>query len=210
MKKFVMLASLCVLAACQPAAENAEGEAAETAATEVADSGPTIAPGVYDFTFENDWAPTVLTLNADGTYTETGKAIGEKAGTWVQKDGNLCKTGDDEECWIKNELLESGAITVTRNGVTGTLTPRAAAAEPAAAETAAVEPDVAGTLAASRELPTGTYKGSCFGAKIDGVVMTAICASKAGGEGETSLDLSDCPIGHNVMNDDGKLVCREG
>lgn len=211
LKKLIAIASLAVLAACgQAPADKAEGEATATEAAVAADSSPPIAPGVYDFTFANDWAPTVLTLNADGTYTETGEAIGEKTGTWEQKDGNLCKTGDEEECWVKTEQQESGAIVLTRNNVTGTLTPRAAAAEPAAAEAAADEAKVEGTLAAARALPSGTYSGSCRDAKIDGVMMSATCTQKNRLEKETTLDLTDCPIGHNVMNDDGNLVCREG
>lgn len=200
MKKLILLASFAALAACSPGtSENADTAAApeSVAAEQVADTSPEIAPGVYDFTFANNWAPTVLTLNQDGAYTETGSGIPDKTGSWTQKDGKLCKTGDADECWIKKEKLESGAIVVTREGVTGTLSLR-------------VQPVVAGTLAEARALPTGTYSQSCSEAKLDGIVMTATCATMDGRQVPTTLDLTNCPIGHNVMNNNGALACRVG
>lgn len=82
----------------------------------------------------------------------------------------------------------------------------AATAEAPAADAAKVE----GTLAAAREVPTGTYTKSCSNVTLDGVKLTGTCQTSEGDSKTSTLDLTDCPVGHNVMNDEGTLVCREG
>ena len=79
-------------------------------------------------------------------------------------------------------------------------------AEPVEASVDAVS--VEGTLAASREIPPGSWKQSCDNIKLTGVTLTASCRNRWGNVLPATLDLTECPIGHNVMNDNAKLVCR--
>ncbi|MFN6936469.1 MAG: hypothetical protein ACK4NZ_15115 [Tsuneonella sp.] len=141
MKKLIAIASVAVLAACTPPAEEAPAPAETTAVAPAEDAAA--APGTYSLKY-GDGTTGSVTINADGTYTGTdGKGV-EGSGTWVNKDGKSCfdPEGDaGEMCWTDGTPDASGVFTSTADdGTTVTVTPQAAtAAAPAAAAPAAAE-----------------------------------------------------------------------
>lgn len=141
MKKFVLLAAACaVAAACSQTAEEpappAETTAAEPAtATATADQG--VAPGTYDVKMA-DGSVATTAINADGSYVDTGPEGEQVRGAYARKDGKDCfdPAGDDPEmCWTVGETAADGSFTATSadGETTVTVTPQAAA-EPIAAE----------------------------------------------------------------------------
>lgn len=118
-----------------------------------------------------------------------------------------CSGGSEDAGEMREDTAEVATDTAEPMAeATTEATPAADAATNAPAEEAAT----AGTLAAAREVPTGTYTNSCTDVKLDGVTLSGSCKDRGGVAKDSTLDLTDCPIGHNVMNDNGTLVCREG
>lgn len=135
MKKWIALASVAALAACQQAEAPAEEEAMEEAAAPAANEGP----GTFEVTYADGSVGTVTTT-AEGTFTAT---LGDQSGTGTvaEVDGKLCfdPEGDDPEqptrCWTNSEPGEDGSWTSTSDdGETVTVKVAAAAAEEATAE----------------------------------------------------------------------------
>ncbi|MFO1056993.1 MAG: CVNH domain-containing protein [Dongiaceae bacterium] len=60
--------------------------------------------------------------------------------------------------------------------------------------------------AEAKQLPPGSWSGSCSGATVVGNVLTAQCRSSSGDKRWTSIDFTRCP-GNAVANDQGYLVC---
>lgn len=139
MKKFVLLAAACAAAAaCSQTAEEPAPPAETTAAeptTAAADQG--VTPGTYDVKMA-DGSVATTTINADGSYVDTGPEGEQVRGAYARKDGRDCfdPAGDDPEmCWTVGETAADGSFTATSadGETTVTVTPQAAA-EPVAAE----------------------------------------------------------------------------
>lgn len=139
MKRLIAVGLIGVLAACgqkpaeAPATEEAPVE--EAAPVTVANGTP---PGVFDVTAA-DGSTMVATINADGTYVDTGSdgAVIEE-GTWEVKDGKTCFSptteGAKPMCWTETEPGEDGSFTATPDeGDPVTVKPQAAAAPAEAA-----------------------------------------------------------------------------
>ena len=134
MKKWIALASVAALAACQQAEAPAEEEAMEEAAAPAANEGP----GTFEVTYADGSVGTVTTT-AEGTFTAT---LGDQSGTGTvaQVDGKLCfdPEGDDPEqptrCWTNSEVGDDGTWTSTSDDGETVTVKVAAAAEEAAAE----------------------------------------------------------------------------
>jgi hypothetical protein len=60
--------------------------------------------------------------------------------------------------------------------------------------------------AEAKQLPPGSWGGSCSGATVVGNTLTAQCRSTSGDKRWTSIDYTRCP-GNAVANDEGYLVC---
>ncbi len=56
--------------------------------------------------------------------------------------------------------------------------------------------------------PSGSYRNSCTGIRVDGRLLKAACRANDGSWRNTSLDLRACDS--NVVNDDGRLRCASG
>lgn len=137
MKKLIAIASIGVLAACTPPAEEAPAPAETTAVAPADDAAA--APGTYSLKYADGTTGSV-TINADGTYTGTdGKGVAG-SGKWMNMNGKSCfdPEGDaGEMCWTDGAPDANGVFTSTADdGTTVTVTPQAAtaAAAPAAAE----------------------------------------------------------------------------
>lgn len=138
MKKFVLLAAACTIAACSQTAEEPAAPAETTSAeptTAAADQG--VTPGTYDVKMA-DGSVATTTINADGSYVDTGPEGEQVRGAYARKDGRDCfdPAGDDPEmCWTVGETAADGSFTATSadGETTVTVTPQAAA-EPVAAE----------------------------------------------------------------------------
>ena len=135
MKKWIVLAGVAALAACQQAEAPAEEETAMEEAAPAANEGP----GTFEVTYADGSVGTVTTAE-DGTFTATmGEETG--AGTVTEVDGKLCfdPEGDDPEqptnCWTNGEVGEDGSWTSTSDdGETVPVRRVEAAAEEAATE----------------------------------------------------------------------------
>ncbi len=127
MKKLVMIAALSALAACsQQAEKTAEADTApvEAAAPVATDS----ASLVGDFEVETaDGKMAKTTINADGTYIDTGPDGKEIKGKFAMKDGKECFDPDGDEaeaCWTSTKPGADGSFTSTSDkGETVTVTP---------------------------------------------------------------------------------------
>jgi hypothetical protein len=127
MKKLVMIAAIAALAACsQQAEKEAEAEAApaEAAATTEADS--TSLAGDYDVKLA-DGKMGKTTINADGTFVDTGPDGKETKGKFAVKDGKECFDADGdaaEVCWTSAKPGADGSFTSTNDkGETVSVTP---------------------------------------------------------------------------------------
>lgn len=127
MKKVMMIAALSALAACSQQAEKAaEAEAApvEAAAPAATDSASLV--GDFDVKMA-DGTMAKTTINADGTYVDTGPDGKETKGKFAMKDGKECfdDDGDEpEECWTSTKPSADGSFTSTSDkGETVTVTP---------------------------------------------------------------------------------------
>lgn len=138
MRKLMMIAAPLALAACAQEAPEPEAVTEEVAAT--TEAVMTTANGsAVPLTTENSNAdgPTgITTLNADGTYADTGVDGEVTEGTWEVVDGKTCFTTGEEEaiCWTESEPAEDGSFTVTSDaGVVQTVKPIPAASTEEAA-----------------------------------------------------------------------------
>ncbi len=127
MKKLVMIAALASLAACSQQAEKAaetEAVPVETAAPAEADSASLV--GDFDVKMA-DGKMAKTTINADGTYVDTGPDGKEVKGKFAMKDGKECfdADGDEaEECWTSTKPGADGSFTSTSDkGETVTVMP---------------------------------------------------------------------------------------
>jgi hypothetical protein len=121
-KKFVMIAAVAALSACNdnkaetaPAAsESAPPPAAGTA------SAPAERAGTYTYTLADGTTGTTV-LAADGTYTDSGTDLAQaEAGTWsIDPAGRVCfdPQGDDpgqpSRCYVMSEPDADGTMTAT-------------------------------------------------------------------------------------------------
>ncbi len=119
MKKFAIVASVALLAACgskteAPAVTATTDAAADAAA--VASAAPYVAtPGSYDVTAA-DGTKSVDTLMADGKYvSRDAKDKVTDKGTWANKDGKTCftSTGKAEVCYTISAVAPDGSFTAT-------------------------------------------------------------------------------------------------
>lgn len=56
--------------------------------------------------------------------------------------------------------------------------------------------------------PAGSYTASCRSPRLDGGWLQATCRDAWGNWREAGLSLTGCPVGADIVNDDGKLKCR--
>lgn len=119
MKKFAIVASIALLAACgakkDAAADPAATDAAATTAAATPAAVETPAAGSYDVTGP-DGSKMIDTLMADGTYVSRdpgGKVIAK--GAWAVKDGKTCfvPEGKAEECYTESARAADGSFTAT-------------------------------------------------------------------------------------------------
>ncbi len=128
MKKFVIVASIALLAACGSKPE----AAADAAASDVAAATPatvyTPAPGTYDVTPPGGTTST-NTLMADGAFVRRdAKGAVTDNGKWAVRDGKTCfmpETGP-EECYTDSKPAADGSFTATdANGAVMQIKPHA-------------------------------------------------------------------------------------
>ena len=127
MKKFVIIAALGVLTACSQQAEKAaetETAPAEATATAAADSASPV--GDYDVKMA-DGTMAKSTINADGTYVDTGPDGKQVKGKFARKNGKDCFDPDGDEaevCWTSTAPAADGSFTATGpDGTVVTVTP---------------------------------------------------------------------------------------
>ena len=127
MKKLMTVAALSALAACSQQAEKAaEAEAApvEAAAPTAIDSASLV--GDFDVKMA-DGKMAKTTINADGTYFDTGPDGKETKGKFAMKDGKECFDADGDEaeiCWTSTKPGADGSFTSTSDkGETVTVMP---------------------------------------------------------------------------------------
>lgn len=127
MKKLMMIAALSALAACSQQTEKAaEAEVAPTEATATAAADSASPVGDYDVKMA-DGKMAKTTINADGTFVDTGPDGKETKGKFAMKDGKECfdADGDEaEECWTSTKPGADGSFMSTSDkGETVTVTP---------------------------------------------------------------------------------------
>ena len=127
MKKLVIIAALASLAACSQQTEKAaEAEAAPTEATATAATDSASPVGDYDVKMA-DGKMAKTSINADGTYVDTGPDGKEIKGKFARKDGKDCFDPDGDEaeaCWTSTTPAADGSFTSTGpDGATVTVTP---------------------------------------------------------------------------------------
>jgi hypothetical protein len=127
MKKLVMIAALSALAACSQQAEKAaEADAAPEAAVATAAPDSASLVGDYDVKMA-DGKMGKTTINADGTFVDTGPDGKETKGKFAMKDGKECFDADGDEaemCWTSKPPAADGSFTSTNDkGETVTVTP---------------------------------------------------------------------------------------
>lgn len=125
MKKLVTIAALAALTACSPQAEKAaEAEAVPVETAAPAESASPV--GDYDVKMA-DGKMGKTTINADGTYVDTGPDGKEIKGKFARKDGKDCFDPDGDEaeaCWTSTTPAADGSFTSTGpDGATVTVTP---------------------------------------------------------------------------------------
>lgn len=127
MKKVVIIAALATLAACSQKTEKAaEADTApvEAATATVTDSAS--LTGDFDVKMA-DGKMAKTTINADGTYVDTGPDGKETKGKFAMKDGKECFDADGDEaeiCWTSTKPGADGSFTSTSDkGETVTVTP---------------------------------------------------------------------------------------
>lgn len=124
MKKITVLAALAVISACSQSEPAPEPEATtEAAAAEEimgADGGPPY--GNFRVT-RADGTVMMEEVRADGTWTATAPDGTVTNGTWVQKPGEYCTTGDaedaEEECFA--ETIDENGVWVSTDPSDGSI-----------------------------------------------------------------------------------------
>ncbi len=127
MKKLMMIAALSALAACsQQAEKKTEAETAPAEATAPAATDSASLVGDFDVKMA-DGKMAKTTINADGTYVDTGPDGKEAKGKFAMKDGKECFDPDGDEaeiCWTSTKPGADGSFTSTSDkGETVTVTP---------------------------------------------------------------------------------------
>jgi hypothetical protein len=127
MKKLVMIAALSALAACsQQAEKTAEADTASVEAAAPAATDSAAPVGDYDVKMA-DGTMAKSTINADGTYVDTGPDGKEVKGKFARKDGKDCFDPDGDEaevCWTSTKPGADGSFTATGpDGTSVTVTP---------------------------------------------------------------------------------------
>lgn len=114
MKKWIALASVAALAACNQAEAPAEEVAAEPEVVAMAGGA-----GVYEVATEDGGVAQTIMLE-DGTYSDKDPAGNTtETGTWKTEGDRTCfdPEGDDPEyCFTNGPMAEDGAFTVTPDG----------------------------------------------------------------------------------------------
>ncbi len=139
MKKFLFVAGLATVAACNESEPAPEPLPTETAAV-VMVTGNGSPPGTYLATAA-DGTVTTSTLNADGTYSDTdadGAVLAE--GSWTATDGKTCfmptTEGVEPMCYTEAPPGPDGSFVATPDtGDPVTVKPAPAAGAPEAAAT---------------------------------------------------------------------------
>ena len=118
MNKFVLLASVALLASCGAKKDDAAaGTATDAAMATEAATAPVVSatPGVYDVT-NPDGTKSMDALMDDGTYVSRDSAgkVSDK-GTWASKDGKTCFTpqGKAEACYTEGARAADGSFSAT-------------------------------------------------------------------------------------------------
>jgi len=137
MKRLILIAGLSGLVAlsgCSKPDDSAMDNANEPIANEANEMAPveTAASespvGTYDVKMADGTMGTT-TINADGTYSDTGPDGKVVSGTFTRKDGKDCfdPEGDGAElCWTSSAPGADGSFTSTAaDGTTVTVTPKA-------------------------------------------------------------------------------------
>ncbi len=127
MKKLMMIAALSALTACsQQAEKTADADTAPVEAAAPASADSTSPVGDYDVKMA-DGKMAKTSINADGTYVDTGPDGKEVKGKYARKDGKDCfdPEGDEAEaCWTSTTPAADGSFTSTGpDGATVTVTP---------------------------------------------------------------------------------------
>lgn len=127
MKKLVMIAAIVALAGCsQQAEKQAEAESAPVEAAAPAEADSASLAGDYDVKMA-DGKMGKTTINADGTFVDTGPDGKEVKGKFAMKDGKECFDADGDEaevCWTSAKPGADRSFTSTSDkGETVTVTP---------------------------------------------------------------------------------------
>lgn len=127
MKKLMMIAALSTLAACSQQAEKAaEDEVVPVEAAAPAEDDSASMVGDYEVKMA-DGKMAKTTINADGTYVDTGPDGKETKGKFAMKDGKECFDADGDEaeiCWTSTKPGADGSFTSTSDkGDTVTVMP---------------------------------------------------------------------------------------
>ena len=116
MKKLVMMAALSALAACsQQTEKQAEAEAAPVEAIVPTATDSASLVGDFDVKLA-DGKMAKTTINADGTYVDTGPDGKETKGKFAMRDGKECFDADGDEaeiCWISTKPAADGSFSST-------------------------------------------------------------------------------------------------
>lgn len=127
MKKLMMIAALTALSACsQQSEKTAEAEAAPVEAAAPAPTDSASFVGDYEVKMA-DGKMGKTTINADGTFVDTGPDGKETKGKFAVKDGKECFDDDGdaaEVCWTSAKPGPDGSFTSTNDkGETVTVMP---------------------------------------------------------------------------------------
>lgn len=127
MKKSMMIAALSALAACsQQTEKEAEAEAAPVEAAALTATESASLVGDFDVKMA-DGKMAKTTINADGTYVDTGPDGKETKGKFAMKDGKECFDADGDEaeiCWTSTKPGADGSFSSTSDkGETVTVMP---------------------------------------------------------------------------------------
>ena len=122
MKRYALLCTLAMLAACSEAeapTEEATAPAADAAAAPAA-AAYELEPGTYDYT-RSDGTSGINTVNPDGTFSNAIEGGDIETGTWAQEGGLSCLTpaAGEKRCYTFTQPDAEGNFTGTMaNGVT--------------------------------------------------------------------------------------------
>lgn len=118
MRNLAIVMAACLVAACSESPATDPGEA--EAAIEVATTANGAPPGTY-YVAAADGTASLVTLNADGTYSQaTPEGEFPAQGTFEVVDGKTCfkvrRIGAEPNCYTETERSADGSYTATLDG----------------------------------------------------------------------------------------------